>query len=249
MNSMSRTAMAVAIAALMAAHSFGLDGNRQVEPQQSMTAAAQKQPAQATESVKREIVVSLADRKLALIENGKVVRIYRVAVGKTSTPSPVGTFTIERRVVNPVYEHDGRIIQPGPGNPVGNRWMGLNIRGYGIHGTNVPSSIGKAASHGCIRMGKADVEDLFSRVRVGDTVELVNTRNEETAQIFDDGPKPPAAPAVVLSAKANPAPVTNAPAATAVTAGNTAYGSDLLLNVLARAGAASATVGSLIGAL
>lgn len=233
MISMSRTAMVAAIAALMAAQAFGLDSDRQVESQQSKPAVAQKQPAQAAGSVKREIVVSLADRKLALIENGKVVRIYRVAVGKTSTPSPVGTFTIERRVVNPVYEHDGRIIQPGPGNPVGNRWMGLNIHGYGIHGTNVPSSIGKAASHGCIRMGKEDVEDLFSRVRVGDTVELVNTRNEDTAQIFDDGPKPPAAPAVVLSAKANPAPVKNAPAATAVTAGDTAYGADLLLNVLA----------------
>lgn len=249
MNSMSRAAMVAAIAALMAAQAFGLDGDRQVEPQQSRPAMAQKQPAQAAGNGKREIVVSLADRKLALIENGEVVRIYRVAVGKASTPSPVGTFTIERRVVNPVYEHDGRIIQPGPGNPVGNRWMGLSIRGYGIHGTNVPSSIGKAASHGCIRMGKADVEDLFSRVRVGDTVEFVNTRNEETALIFGDGPKPPAAPAVVLSAKAEPAPAKNAPAAAADTARNSANGADLLLNVLARAGAASATVGSLIGAL
>lgn len=240
MKSVSEAAMAVAIAALMTAQAFGLNGDRQVEAQQSEPAAAQKQPAEAAGSVKREIVVSLTDRKLALIENGKVVRIYRVAVGKTSTPSPVGTFTIERRVVNPVYEHDGRIIQPGPGNPVGNRWMGLSIRGYGIHGTNVPSSIGKAASHGCIRMGKADVEDLFSRVRVGDTVELVNTRNEETAQIFDDAPKPPTAPAVVLRVKAEPAP-----AAT----GNANSGVDLLLNVLARAGAASASASSLIGAL
>ena len=75
-------------------------------------------------------------------------------MGKPSTPSPVGTFTIERRVMNPTYSHDGRVVPPGPNNPVGTRWMGLSIRGYGIHGTNVPSSIGKAASHGCIRMAQ-----------------------------------------------------------------------------------------------
>jgi lipoprotein-anchoring transpeptidase ErfK/SrfK len=140
--------------------------------------------------VKRELVVSLEDRKLALVEDGKVTKIYRVAVGKPSTPSPVGTFTIERRVMNPTYSHDGRVVPPGPNNPVGDRWMSLSIRGYGIHGTNVPSSIGQATSHGCIRMGKADVEDLFSRVEVGDTVELIGTPNAETAELFGDGPKP-----------------------------------------------------------
>ncbi len=134
--------------------------------------------------VKLVIVVSLEDRKLALIENGIVQKTYIVAVGKASTPSPVGTFTIERRVANPTYSHEGRIVPPGPQNPVGSRWMGLSIRGYGIHGTNVPSSIGKAASHGCIRMGKSDVEELFSLVHVGDTVELIGTRNEETAKLF-----------------------------------------------------------------
>ena len=254
MKSMSKTAMTAAVAALTAAQAFGFNGDRQTEPQQIKPTVMTKQPAQAAGNATREIVVSLADRKLALMENGKVVRIYSVAVGTSSTPSPVGTFIIERRVVNPVYEHDGRIIQPGPGNPVGNRWMGLNIRGYGIHGTNVPSSIGKAASHGCIRMGKADVEDLFSRVRVGDTVELVKTRNEETAQIFGEGPKPPAAPATVLRTKVEAAPVKAAPVTANNTAdhtaGKTAPGADFLLNVLARTGLASATASSsLIGAL
>lgn len=138
-------------------------------------------------ATKRVIVVSLEDRRLALLEDGKVVKTYPVAVGKSSTPSPVGTFAIERRVMNPTYSHDGRVVPPGPNNPVGSRWMGLSIKGYGIHGTNVPSSIGKAASHGCIRMGKADVEDFYSRVAVGDEVELVGQRNEETAQLFGDG--------------------------------------------------------------
>jgi hypothetical protein len=70
--------------------------------------------------------------------------------------------------------------------------MGLSIQGYGIHGTNEPNSIGKAASHGCIRMAKADVEEIFDLVEVGDTVELVGKRNEETAQLFGDQQKPSA---------------------------------------------------------
>lgn len=172
-----------------------------------MQAAAQQSVAPASTpsavAVKREIVVSLSDRKLALVEDGKVVKIYRVAVGKPSTPSPTGTFTIERRVMNPTYSHNGRLVPPGPNNPVGDRWMGLSIRGYGIHGTNEPNSIGKAASHGCIRMGKADIEQLFAEVKVGDTVELIGTPNAETAQLFGDGPKPPQAaplPAMVMAA-------------------------------------------------
>lgn len=193
---------------------------------QTITAAAQPNvtKVEVTENTpKRVIVVSLEDRKLALVEGGKVKRIYSVAVGKPSTPSPVGTFTIERRVVNPTYSHDGRVVPPGPNNPVGNRWMGLSIRGYGIHGTNVPNSIGKAASHGCIRMGKADLEELFAQVEVGDTVELIGTRNEETAELFGDGPKPaPEAaqqPAVMAAAQTTPATVSaTVPATTAETA-------------------------------
>jgi L,D-transpeptidase catalytic domain len=144
----------------------------------------------------RLIVVSLEDRKLALVEDGQVRKIYKVAVGKPSTPSPTGTFTIERRVANPVYQHDGKTIQPGPGNPVGTRWMGLNVRGYGIHGTNAPKSIGKAASHGCIRMAKADLEELYELVAVGDTVELVGQRNQETAQLFSGVEKPAEEPVI-----------------------------------------------------
>ncbi len=181
----------------------------------AITAAAQPNltKVQVTESTpKRVIVVSLEDRKLALVEDGKVKKIYTVAVGKPSTPSPVGTFVIERRVVNPTYSHDGRVVPPGPGNPVGTRWMGLSIRGYGIHGTNVPSSIGKAASHGCIRMGRADLEELFAQVEVGDTVELIGTRNEETVALFGDGPKPApeTAQQPVVMAAAQTAPATTA---------------------------------------
>jgi hypothetical protein len=87
--------------------------------------------------------------------------------------------------------------------------MGLSIKGYGIHGTNVPSSIGKAASHGCIRMAKSDIEDLYSKVSVGDTVQLIGHRDEETAQLFGDGATPTPAvqpPAQTALAAAAPAP-------------------------------------------
>lgn len=239
--SLGTRATTVAMVALAAAQAFALEGNRQVETQQSNSSVEVTQPAKPV-TAKREIVVSLVDHKLALLENGKVVKIYRVAIGKPSTPSPTGTYTIADRVENPTYYHHGKIVQPGPGNPVGNRWMGLNVRGYGIHGTNVPSSIGKSVSHGCIRLGKADIEDLFSRVRVGDTVELVNTRDAETAQIFGDVQIPPAAQPVVVAAKIAPAPVSPAPTVPTP-------GPDTLLNALARAGATSAANNVLIGAL
>jgi L,D-transpeptidase ErfK/SrfK len=150
----------------------------------------------------RVIVVSLQDRKLALLEDGQVKKIYTVAVGKPSTPSPVGTFKIQRRVANPVYQHDGITVPPGPGNPVGTRWMGLSIPGYGIHGTNVPRSIGKASSHGCIRMAKADLEELYTLVAVGDTVALIGQRNEETAALFAPTPAIPQPVALAQTASA-----------------------------------------------
>jgi lipoprotein-anchoring transpeptidase ErfK/SrfK len=171
--------------------------------QQVASQASQQQPTVARVP-KRVIVVSLQDRKLALVEDGQVKKVYSVAVGKPSTPSPVGTFTIERRATNPTYHHNGKTVLPGPGNPVGTRWMGLSIPGYGIHGTNEPKSIGKAASHGCIRMARIDLEEFYELVAVGDTVELVGERNEETARLFGDSEKPAAAAQPVLLAMATP---------------------------------------------
>jgi lipoprotein-anchoring transpeptidase ErfK/SrfK len=135
----------------------------------------------------RQVVVSIPDRKLALIENGDVKRVFPVAVGKQSTPSPAGSFHIVNRVTNPAYYHEGKIVSAGPANPVGTRWMGLSEHGYGIHGTNSPSSIGKAASHGCIRMARADLEELFNLLEVGDAVEIRAERDEETMRLFGGG--------------------------------------------------------------
>jgi lipoprotein-anchoring transpeptidase ErfK/SrfK len=126
------------------------------------------------EESRRRIVISIADRKLAVVEDGRVVRIYPTAVGADATPSPTGVFKIANRVPNPTwYGPHRKIVPPGKANPLGTRWMGLSSKGYGIHGTNNQGSIGHNVSHGCIRMRKADVEQLFEIVKVGDVVEIV----------------------------------------------------------------------------
>lgn len=132
----------------------------------------------------RKIVVSLPDRKLALIEDGEIIKVYPVAVGANESPTPDGEFKIVNRLTSPTYYHPGKVIGPGADNPLGTRWMGLSMKGLGIHGTNVPSSIGKAASHGCVRMAKKDLEELFELVQVGDVVVIRGQRDQEVASIF-----------------------------------------------------------------
>jgi lipoprotein-anchoring transpeptidase ErfK/SrfK len=122
----------------------------------------------------RRIVICIPDHKLALLEGDHVLRVYEVATGKPSTPSPTGEFHIVNRVQHPTWYGPSGVVKPGPANPLGTRWMGLSIPGYGIHGTNMPKSIGKSASHGCIRMRREDVEELFELVPVGATVELID---------------------------------------------------------------------------
>ena len=132
----------------------------------------------------RVVLVSLVDRKLAVIDNGEVIATFQVAVGAKFSPSPTGEFTIVSRVSNPTYYHGGTVIPTGKDNPVGTRWVGLDLKGYGIHGTNAPWSIGRAASHGCIRLRNRDMERLFTLVRVGDVVQIRGVRDEQLAQIF-----------------------------------------------------------------
>lgn len=107
------------------------------------------------------ILVDLTELRMYLIDknSNKVVKTYPVAGGKSSTPSPIGTWTIVDKA-------------SGWGKGFGTRWMGLNVPWgkYGIHGTNKPLSIGGAESLGCIRMHNNDVEDLYKRVECGTSV-------------------------------------------------------------------------------
>jgi lipoprotein-anchoring transpeptidase ErfK/SrfK len=148
----------------------------------------------------RQIVISIADRQLAVLDNGQLLKIYPIAVGTRSTPSPDGDFVIINHAKDPTYRRADMEIAPGKGNPLGSRWMGLSMKGYGIHGTNVQSSVGKAASHGCFRMRTRDVEELYGLVQVGDTVTVRRERNEMITQVFS-APATTLAATNVLSAK------------------------------------------------
>jgi lipoprotein-anchoring transpeptidase ErfK/SrfK len=133
---------------------------------------------------KRVVLVSIPDRKLAVIEGENVIATFPVAVGAEVSPSPTGELQIVNRVANPAYYHSGAVIASGKDNPVGTRWLGLSKKGYGIHGTNEPRSIGHAASHGCIRLRNRDVEKLFVMLRIGDVVEIRGQRDDEIARVF-----------------------------------------------------------------
>ncbi|MEK3731072.1 MULTISPECIES: L,D-transpeptidase [Paenibacillus] len=99
------------------------------------------------------IIVDLSDFRLYLLDGDRVVREFPVAIGKMATETPPGTYLIVNK-------------QPNPGGPFGAYWLGLSKPHYGIHGTNDPSSIGKAVSHGCIRMHNEDVVQLAALVPV-----------------------------------------------------------------------------------
>jgi lipoprotein-anchoring transpeptidase ErfK/SrfK len=150
---------------------------------------------------KRQIIISIADRQLAVIDHGQVLKTYPIAVGARGTPSPDGDFVIINHAKDPIYRGGDAEIPPGKDNPLGSRWMGLSLKGYGIHGTNVQSSVGKAVSHGCFRMRKQDVEELYTLVQVGDTVMVRRERDAMTAKVFS---APTATqPAITLAAAAS----------------------------------------------
>ncbi len=108
------------------------------------------------------ITINRSLHKLTLYRDSIVFKNYPVAVGKPSTPTPVGTFRIVNRAIN-------------PGGPFGARWLGLNAPNgdYGIHGTNNPSSIGKDVSNGCIRMFNDQVIELSNLVSIGTVVKII----------------------------------------------------------------------------
>ena len=106
------------------------------------------------------IVIRIEPRHLKLLRGGRLIHIYTVAVGAPDTPTPIGRFTVVNKALN-------------PGGPYGTRWLGLSAPHIGIHGTNDPSSIGKAVSKGCVRMHNKDIEAIFPLVDVGAVVEIV----------------------------------------------------------------------------
>jgi len=127
------------------------------------------------------IVIRRGANELRYYQGAKLVRKFGVATGQAIYPTPTGTFSIVDMQLNPWWRPPDsdwakglKPIPPGPGNPLGTRWMGLSAPGVGIHGTPDDTSIGYSASHGCIRMHIPDAEWLFHHVKLGTPVVITD---------------------------------------------------------------------------
>ena len=123
------------------------------------------------------IVVNLSRFDLVLERPGQPDRRWSIACGAPEFPTPTGRFVIYEKIADPTWlppnsewAKEAKPVDPGPDNPLGTRWIGLDWGGVGIHGTNAPWTVGSAASHGCMRMETSQVEELFSLVEVGTPV-------------------------------------------------------------------------------
>jgi lipoprotein-anchoring transpeptidase ErfK/SrfK len=127
------------------------------------------------------IVITRGTNTLRLYDGEALVRTFRVATGQAIYPTPSGLWHVVDKQRDPwwyppvqdAWAAGLKPVPPGPANPLGTRWMGLDAPGVGIHGTDAPSSIGYSASHGCIRMQVPDAEWLFERVDVGTPVVIL----------------------------------------------------------------------------
>jgi lipoprotein-anchoring transpeptidase ErfK/SrfK len=126
------------------------------------------------------IVITRGANTLKLYNGRTLVRTFRVATGQAVYPTPAGVWRIVDKQRNPWWRPPNsawarglKPIPPGPGNPLGTRWMGLDAAGVGIHGTNAPASIGYSLSHGCIRMEVPEAEWLFQHVHLGTPVVIL----------------------------------------------------------------------------
>ena len=127
------------------------------------------------------VVIRRGSNELRLYKGDRPWRTFGVATGQAIYPTPTGSFTIVDMQRNPWWRppdsdwaKDLEPVPPGPGNPLGTRWMGISAPGVGMHGTPDAASIGYSASHGCIRMQIPDAEWLFDHVRIGTPVFIVD---------------------------------------------------------------------------
>jgi lipoprotein-anchoring transpeptidase ErfK/SrfK len=127
------------------------------------------------------VVIRRSAKELRYYQGARLARKFGVATGQSVYPTPTGTFTVVDMQLNPwwlppdsPWAEGLKPIPPGPGNPLGTRWMGLSAPGVGIHGTPDDASIGYSASHGCIRMHIPDAEWLFHHVRLGTPVVITD---------------------------------------------------------------------------
>lgn len=120
------------------------------------------------------VVIDKSQRQLLLTANNEFIKLYPIATGSNNS-TPVGEFKIINKIENPVWYHEGAIVPPdSPENILGTRWMGINKKGYGIHGSDDPTPIYEQETAGCIRMLNEDVEELFAIIPRGTGVTIID---------------------------------------------------------------------------
>jgi L,D-transpeptidase ErfK/SrfK len=124
------------------------------------------------------LVLNLAERYLYLWQEGRPAAYYPVAVGRRGWMTPTGDFSIVSKRKSPTWypppwAHLDEPVPPGRHNPLGDRWLGLSEPGYGLHGTNSPTSIGRAVSHGCIRLYPEHAEQVYDQVSTGTPISII----------------------------------------------------------------------------
>jgi lipoprotein-anchoring transpeptidase ErfK/SrfK len=149
--------------------------NQTLPPLNPDTAVPELTPPARNIAEEIRLVVKLKARRVVVYQGKKVLTSYPIAVGKPGWETPQGEFQVLNMEKNPIFKSfkTGRIIHPGPENPLGPRWIGIWTDGktqLGFHGTNQEDLIGKAVSHGCIRMRNRDVLKLYEKVRIGTLV-------------------------------------------------------------------------------
>ena len=123
---------------------------------------------------KFSIAVDKSQNLLFLKRNDEVIKTYLVSTGKNNS-TPVGKFKVVNKLKNPVWFKAGAVVPPdSPDNVLGTRWIGLDAKGYGIHGNRDENEIGKQVTQGCIRMKNKDVEELYDIVPIGTEVIIVD---------------------------------------------------------------------------
>jgi L,D-transpeptidase ErfK/SrfK len=125
--------------------------------------------------INTRVVLRLNQRRVYVYKSDRLLASYPVAVGKQGWETPTGTFQVMKMLKKPTWEHpwNGKIVPPGPDNPLGDRWIGFWTDGnnaIGFHGTPDEELIGQAVSHGCVRMRNRDINAFFEKVNVGTLV-------------------------------------------------------------------------------
>ncbi|MFH0917575.1 MAG: L,D-transpeptidase family protein [Candidatus Omnitrophota bacterium] len=124
-------------------------------------------------SVPFNILVDKSQNILLLKDNEEIIKTYIVSTGKNNC-TPVGTFKIVNKLINPTWFKAGAVVPPQSSeNVLGTRWMGFDLVGYGIHGTVEPKELGKQVTQGCVRLSNADVEEIYSIIPVGTEVTVM----------------------------------------------------------------------------